>query len=459
MAPWAQTGSGNWVFAWPRPTRTRSGTATRNSARYCGGTCAAGSPTRTSTTSCRWCSRRSGASAAGSTRSAAWRPGCSRSRAAGPSTTCGPGAGRRSRSRMPRRCPGRTGVTSPAGWSRRRICRSPWPGCPTQQREAIEMAYYADLTQREIAERLDVPLGTIKARTSRGLRRLQRADRVTRRRCYRGVVTGRPAAGRRHPALAGRYQRAVPDRLGGQHAEQVEVRRLLIVEGAHFVPGAVGRAEDLETLVGPASGTSRRLTPVPARTRTAGWRPGRPVRRRWTGSGPAACAQARRPDPAAWPRDGCGRGPVPVPRSHGPCRSRWPRAPGSLSRSGSSRPCRAGVLAPSQLPGAPGGAQPPDPGGGAVPFQPPVPAGAAVPLYPGGGEALPLYPAGGEAVAVVPGGRRGKGPVPVVAAARLTAIPGPGLGESGLAGVTVPAVAAAARRGRRGGRVATWGAL
>ena len=68
---------------------------------------------------------------------------------------------------------------------------------PSQQREAIEMAYYADLTQREIAERLDVPLGTIKARTSRGLRRL-------------GVLIASPAA-----LLAGIIRRpARPGRAG-----------------------------------------------------------------------------------------------------------------------------------------------------------------------------------------------------------------------------------------------------
>ena len=45
----------------------------------------------------------------------------------------------------------------------------PWP-----QRQAIGLAYYGDLSQREIAERLQVPIGTIKARTARGLREVRR---------------------------------------------------------------------------------------------------------------------------------------------------------------------------------------------------------------------------------------------------------------------------------------------
>jgi RNA polymerase sigma factor (sigma-70 family) len=43
---------------------------------------------------------------------------------------------------------------------------------PAEQREVLTLAYFGDLTQTESAERLGVPLGTVKARTFRGLRRL-----------------------------------------------------------------------------------------------------------------------------------------------------------------------------------------------------------------------------------------------------------------------------------------------
>lgn len=47
-----------------------------------------------------------------------------------------------------------------------------------EQREALELAYFGDLSQREIAERLGVPLGTVKARMARGMQRLaQRIER------------------------------------------------------------------------------------------------------------------------------------------------------------------------------------------------------------------------------------------------------------------------------------------
>ena len=44
---------------------------------------------------------------------------------------------------------------------------------PAEQRDSIECAYFENLTQAQIAERLGVPLGTVKSRVSLALRKLR----------------------------------------------------------------------------------------------------------------------------------------------------------------------------------------------------------------------------------------------------------------------------------------------
>lgn len=57
----------------------------------------------------------------------------------------------------------------------RRTVREALEGLPAGERTALVMAYFDGFTQQEIAARLDWPLGTVKTRTRRALRRLREA--------------------------------------------------------------------------------------------------------------------------------------------------------------------------------------------------------------------------------------------------------------------------------------------
>jgi RNA polymerase sigma-70 factor, ECF subfamily len=58
-----------------------------------------------------------------------------------------------------------------AGWLAWRVHRA-LEELPPQEREVLELAYWSGLSQSEVAESLDIPLGTVKTRTRSALGRL-----------------------------------------------------------------------------------------------------------------------------------------------------------------------------------------------------------------------------------------------------------------------------------------------
>ncbi len=81
----------------------------------------------------------------------------------------------------------------------RAAVRAALASIPPAERAALELAYYHELTQTEIATRLDWPLGTVKTRTRRALLRLRGVLTETLGEGLAARVAPRPSASQQGP--------------------------------------------------------------------------------------------------------------------------------------------------------------------------------------------------------------------------------------------------------------------
>lgn len=58
---------------------------------------------------------------------------------------------------------------------RSRVVRRALSGLPREQRKILELMYFRDMSQREIAQATGIPLGTVKTRAGLAVRRLRQA--------------------------------------------------------------------------------------------------------------------------------------------------------------------------------------------------------------------------------------------------------------------------------------------
>jgi RNA polymerase sigma-70 factor (ECF subfamily) len=58
---------------------------------------------------------------------------------------------------------------------RARVVRTALAGLDSNERSALELAYFSDLSQSEVAEKLGIPLGTVKTRIRSAMMKLREA--------------------------------------------------------------------------------------------------------------------------------------------------------------------------------------------------------------------------------------------------------------------------------------------